>query len=71
MATYTEHIYLKKPAYSDVRDIKDINDNMDLIDETIYGIQNKGQENAGKFMIVGNDGVVAPVTVPFANGGSY
>lgn len=31
----------------------------------------QGEANAGKFMIVGSDGIVAPVTVPFANEGVY
>ena len=69
--TYTDNLSLKKPSTSDERKISDINDNIDTIDTEIQNIKNKGSSNAGKFLIVGNDGVVIPVTVPFANGGSY
>ena len=31
----------------------------------------QGSGNAGKFLVVGNDGKVAPVTVPSANGVSF
>ena len=33
--TQTENLNLKKPDYTDPVDIKDINDNMDIIDENI------------------------------------
>ena len=36
MATYTTNLNLKKPAYSDARDIGDINDNMDIIDSAVH-----------------------------------
>lgn len=68
---HTEHLGLNKPEYTDTRDIKDINDNMDALDTAIHNLQNKGSGNAGKFMIVDSSGNVVPVTVPFANGGSY
>ena len=32
---------------------------------------NQGSGNAGKFMVVGNDGVVVPVTMAVWQGGSY
>lgn len=32
---------------------------------------NQGSGNAGKFLIVGNDGTVAPVTMAAWSGGSY
>jgi len=68
---YTSHLNLKKPEYTDTRDIEDIDDNMDAIDSAIWGLQNVGSPNAGKFMVVDNSGNVVPTTVPFANGGTY
>ena len=41
MATYTTNLNLKKPAYSDTRDIGDINNNMDLIDTAVNGRKTK------------------------------
>lgn len=32
---------------------------------------NQGSGNAGKFMVVGNDGIVVPVTMAVWQGGSY
>lgn len=32
---------------------------------------NQGVANAGKFLVVGNDGVVAPVTMSAWQGGNY
>ena len=40
MATQTTNLKLKKPAYSDVADIMDINDNMDALDKAVAGAQN-------------------------------
>lgn len=71
MATYTTNLNMKKPDYSDPRDIKDINDNMDILDSAIRNLQNKGSGNAGKFMVVNNSGDVVPTTVPFANGVNF
>ena len=72
MATgHTDHLNLTKPAYDDAADIEVINDNMDVIDTAIYNLQNKGSANAGKFLVVANDGTVTPTTVPSANGVSF
>ena len=32
---------------------------------------NQGSANAGKFLVVGNDGTVAPVEIPAASGVSF
>lgn len=34
-------------------------------------VANQGSSNAGKFLVVGNDGVVVPVTISVWQGGSY
>lgn len=39
MATYTENYSLKKPGYSDVADVADINNNMDTIDDVVHKSQ--------------------------------
>ena len=46
MATYTTNLNLKKPAYSDARDIGDINDNMDAIDTAMPNIVYSATEPA-------------------------
>lgn len=33
--------------------------------------KDQGSENAGKFLVVGNDGIVAPITMAEWQGGSY
>ena len=71
MATSTANLGLVKPDLTDIRDITVINGNMDTIDTAIRNLQNKGSANAGKFLIVNNDGDVVPTTVPFANGVSF
>ena len=68
----TTYLELNKPEYSDYAQIPTIyNETMDTIDTAIHNLQDKGAANAGKFLIVGSDGVVVPTTVPFANGGTY
>jgi len=41
MATLTSKLKLNKPDYNDVRDIKVLNDNADLIDKFAVDIENK------------------------------
>ena len=67
----TTNLGLGLPTYDDAADIPEIyNENMQRIDAGAV-IKNQGIGNAGKFLIVGNDGAVVPTTVPFANGGTY
>ena len=45
MATLTSKLKLNKPDYNDVRDIKVLNDNADLIDKFAVDIENKLNNN--------------------------
>lgn len=65
----TPNIGLRLPEGADAADIADINYNMETIDSEIQAIKNKGAANAGKFLVVGNDGAVTLLTVQ--TGGSY
>lgn len=57
MATeYTENYHLKKPDYTDDADVYDLNDNMDVLDETIKGID------------TGKKGTQTPVSDPSSSG---
>lgn len=50
MSTYTKHYKLIKPSYDEDIDVKDINNNMDVIDNTINGlnfVQNAYKDNNG------------------------
>ena len=46
MATYTTKLNLKKPSLTDVADIEDINENLDLIDEAMPVIVYSSSEPA-------------------------
>lgn len=39
MATYTENYNLKKPTYAEPANVKDINDNMEIIDDVMHSTQ--------------------------------
>ena len=45
MATFTNKLKLSKPDYNDVRDIKVLNDNADLIDKFAIDIESKLNNN--------------------------
>ena len=65
----TPNIGLRLPEGADAADIADINYNMEILDDEIQAIKNKGSSNAGKFLVVGNDGAVTLLAVQ--TGGSY
>lgn len=73
MASYTSRYNLKKPDGTDYYSVSDQNENMDKIDTALAAKldTNQGSGNAGKFLVVNNDGNVVPTTVPFANGVSF
>lgn len=51
MATLTSKLKLSKPDYNDVRDIKVLNDNADLIDK--FAVDIEGKLNSNKTLIDG------------------
>jgi hypothetical protein len=65
----TPNIGLRLPEGADAADVDDFNYNMDKLDTEIQAIKNKGSSNAGKFLVVGNDGAVTLLAVQ--TGGSY
>jgi len=67
----TTHFHLLKPEYSDDSDVQVINQNMELIDGALWGLSNYGSANAGKFMIIGNDGSISLLDVANASGGAF
>ena len=70
-STPTTNLGLNQLEYSDMAEIPTIyNADMQKIDAGVV-LKNQGSENAGKFMVVNNSGIVTPTTVPFANGGTY
>ena len=68
---YTENLHLKKPEYSDTKDIQDMNDNFDIIDEALEAVlpEVTAADN-GKFLRV-VEGEWTASTVASASGGSY
>lgn len=54
--------------------ILDIDNDADLVITPVpgtYVFQYQGTENAGKFLVVNNQGLVVPTTVPFASGALF
>ena len=68
---YTEHLNLKKPDYTDTKDIQDLNDNFDAIDEALAEtLPEVTSADNGAFLRV-VEGVWAKATVSSASGGTY
>lgn len=66
--TYTTNLNLKKPEYTDTADIKDINDNMDIIDDALAAaLPAVTSSDNGKFLRV-VEGVWAAASIADANG---
>lgn len=68
---YTEHLHLKKPGYTDTKDIQDLNDNFDAIDEALAEtLPEVTTSDNGAFLRV-VEGVWAKATIASASGGTY
>lgn len=68
---YTTNLHMKKPEYTDTKDIADLNDNFDIIDEALEAVlpEVTAADN-GKFLRV-VEGEWTAATVASASGGSY
>ena len=65
---YTTNLNLKKPEYTDTKDIGDINDNMDIIDEALAAaLPAVTSSDNGKFLRV-VEGEWAAASIANANG---
>ena len=58
MATTTTNLGMTLPDYTDARDIAVLNGNFELIDAGTV-MKNQGSANAGKLLVVGNNGAVS------------
>lgn len=68
---YTTNLHMKKPEYTDTKDIMDLNDNFDIIDEALEAVlpEVTASDN-GKFLRV-VEGEWTAATVASASGGTY